>query len=567
MNTRAALVLSLAFLCGAQGTYAQSFKDRLKSATEKVGQHVREGVERQTAEKKSPSSSDPKSEKNGTVRKSRTSAAEAYNKNAEDEAPTVRLPETHTALFAPLGYPIEARFGVKTAKPVAPPKREADQVNWVEKLPAVADLDNKSLVEEYLMLDRYAQDGYFSTLSPAYFRYSEHVKGEIGGRAGALNEMVKLYNEAIEEYGMDESYNWVVNNIHNKLAGVLDSQAYKTVIRSSLVPLFTLKDDFINEKTKEYFKAHGGYEGAEKATLTVWDPNPNKQSVSTTVVGQTGKIIDESASGATIDIGGVIYILHNKNGRPLKAFISEAVKTAVSGKDIEIPDYVIYKGGKYPVWQMRGDIFRDIPIKSVKLPSTLKEISNAAFRGTPITEITIPASVKIVQGSAFYGCTELTSVTFEGDSMDELHGCFQRCSALKSIRFPRRVGKMSYDMFVECTSLTDVTLPENMTEVYDHMFSGCKNLKKIDIPATVVKLGDGAFSGSGITEIDISSVTEFGFGCFGGCKALKTVRLNSSLKDNFLMEIYEQFMECPLLEVKYVNGQYVFPAGFIFVDR
>lgn len=488
------------------------------------------------------------------------------NKNAEDEAPTVRLPKTHTALFAPLGYPVEANYGVKSAKPVMPPRKDSDQVSWSDKLPAVIDLDNQSLVAEYIMLDECAEDGYIGTLSPAYWRYDSLVKEELLNRIGALNDMVELYNEAMDEYKVDDTYNWVINGIHRRLAAVLEGTAYKTVIRSSLTPLFTLKKNFISKETKEYFAAFGGYENAIKATMTVWDPEPNKETVSTTESGQTGIVIDENASGATIDLGGVIYVLHNKNGKASSAFISKVESTAVAGKDIVIPDYVVYNGKNYPVREMRSEIFHGTAIKSVKLPSTLSEISNAAFRQTQITEITIPASVKRIQGSAFYGCTKLAKVVFEGDEMDELHGCFQNCTSLRSIKFPSRVGLMSYDMFSGCTNLTDVTLPENLTEIYDNMFASCKSLKTLNVPSTVVKVGSQAFSDSGITELDLSNVKEFGDGCFFNCKSLKTVKLNSSFKENFLMDFYDKFMGCPLLQVKYENNQYVMPAGFIFVD-
>lgn len=488
------------------------------------------------------------------------------NKNAEDEAPTVRLPKTHTALFAPLGYPVEANYGVKSAKPVMPPRKDSDQVSWSDKLPAVIDLDNQSLVAEYIMLDECAEDGYIGTLSPAYWRYDSLVKEELLNRIGALNDMVELYNEAMDEYKVDDTYNWVINGIHRRLAAVLEGTAYKTVIRSSLTPLFTLKKNFISKETKEYFAAFGGYENAIKATMTVWDPEPNKETVSTTESGQTGIVIDENASGATIDLGGVIYVLHNKNGKASSAFISKVESTAVAGKDIVIPDYVVYNGKNYPVREMRSEIFRGTAIKSVKLPSTLSEISNAAFRQTQITEITIPASVERIQGSAFYGCTKLAKVVFEGDEMDELHGCFQNCTSLRNIKFPSRVGLMSYDMFSECTNLTDVTLPENLTEIYDNMFASCKSLKTLNVPSTVVKVGSQAFSDSGITELDLSNVKEFGDGCFFNCKSLKTVKLNSSFKENFLMDFYDKFMGCPLLQVKYENNQYVMPAGFIFVD-
>ena len=362
------------------------------------------------------------------------------NKNAEDEAPTVRLPETHTALFAPLGYPVEATYGIKSVKPVMPPREASDQVNWSEKQPNVYELDNQSLVAEFLMLDDCFADGYIKTLTPAHWRYDEIVKGELWARVGALNKMVEQYNEAKEEYGAD-TYQWVINGIHNKIASVLDSREYKTLIRSSLTPLFTLKDKWISDETKAYFNAHGGYENAHKANWTVWDPQPNKKSITTSASGQTGKVIEEVGAGATVDIEGVLYVLHNSNnGGASHAFISEVAKTAVAGKNIVIPDYVTYNGKKYPVTEMRGNIFSGTAIKSVKLPSTLTEISNSAFRETPITEIVIPASVKIVQGSAFYGCKNLTKVVFENDVMDEVHGCFQKCINLKNVKFPRRVG-------------------------------------------------------------------------------------------------------------------------------
>ena len=379
------------------------------------------------------------------------------------------------------------------------------------------------------MLDDCFADGYIKTLTPAHWRYDEIVKGELWARVGALNKMVEQYNEAKEEYGAD-TYQWVINGIHNKIASVLDSREYKTLIRSSLTPLFTLKDKWISDETKAYFNAHGGYENAHKANWTVWDPQPNKKSITTSASGQTGKVIEEVGAGATVDIEGVLYVLHNSNnGGASHAFISEVAKTAVAGKNIVISDYVTYNGKKYPVTEMRGNIFSGTAIKSVKLPSTLTEISNSAFRETPITEIVIPASVKIVQGSAFYGCKNLTKVVFENDVMDEVHGCFQKCINLKNVKFPRRVGLMSY---------------EN-----DYTFSD----PYVDNSIVMVVKAD-----SGITSLDLSNVKEFEGFCFSGCKALKTVKLNSSLKENFLMETYQEFTECPLLEVKYINNEYVF---------
>ncbi len=113
------------------------------------------------------------------------------NKNAEDESPTVRLPETHTALLAPIGYPVEATCGVKSAKPSMPPRDADDQVAWSEKQPATRTLDNRSLVDEYVQLVGLEEDGYIAPLSPAGWRYHEMVSPALSGRANALNKMVE----------------------------------------------------------------------------------------------------------------------------------------------------------------------------------------------------------------------------------------------------------------------------------------------------------------------------------------------------------------------------------------
>ena len=375
-----------------------------------------------------------------------------------------------------------------------------------------------------------------------------------------MNKLVELMAEAISEYG-GESPQWVINGLHDKIASILEGEEYKTLIKSSISPFFTVKG-LINDVTKEYFQKHGGYENATKVTMTKWDPKPVKQSISTSGSSQSGIIVSENASGATVDIDGIIYIVHASKGF---AFASEAVNTAVAGKDIVMPDYINYKGKRIPVTEMRGDIFWGKSIKSIKLPSTLTEISNAALRETDISEIVIPASVKIIQGAAFYGCKNLKKVVFESDKIDELHGCFQNCTSLQSIKLPRYVGLTSYEMFSGCTNLTSVTLPENLTEIKDGTFENCTKLTTINIPASVTKVGSHVFSDSGVVSLDLSHVLEIGEFTFDNCKSLKNLKLNSKLKDDFLMEIYPDMMTCPYMQVKWENNQYVYPAGLEFV--
>ena len=488
--------------------------------------------------------------------------SDAGKDDGDSTTPGVRLPKEHTALFAPLGYPVDASWGVQSIKPVLPPTAAAKQVDWVDKMPYIFNLDNRSAVDEYILLNQCKEDGYIEPLTPADHRY-DNIKSEVFARADELNALVKYYNELLDEYDSGDPQ-WVIAGLENKLAAVLGGEIYKRTLRSSIAPLFELKG-FINEDTRAYFAAHGGYENAIGQTLTVWDPQPDKKGITTSVPGQTGFVVDEVGAGATVDIEGVQYVLHNQSGRSCWAFASEVAATAVAGKDMVIPDYIYYNGREFPVQSMRGGLFNGTTIKSVKLPNTLTEISNAVFRGTPITEIVIPASVKKLQGSVFQDCTKLAKVTFEGDYMEEFSGSFRNCTSLKSVVCPRRVDMISYDMFSGCSNLTEVVLPENIKEIPSGTFEGCRKLTKIDVPATVTKIGMSAFGNCGVTELDLRNVTEFEGFCFTGCKALKKVILSSKLKDDFLTETYTEFMDCPLLQVKYENNQYIYPAGFVFV--
>ena len=563
---------------------AQTFGDFLKDTAQKAAkQAVQKAVDSALEEqKKDKSSNKQQTDKQSTTKQTRkdkqiTKQMDAMvhpgasTESMDDQQPTVRLPKQHTALFEPMGYPIEEHYGSLTVKPVTPPTKAAAQVNWVDNLPMPYDLDNKSLIEEVQMLEQAESKGIDMNLSPAYHRRNS-VTDELLARCNALTELAEYNQELLSEYELydeGDSYNWVINGMHDRLGNILESTPYKTLIRSSLVPLFALSEDYIDSKTRTYFSEHGGYQNAIDVKWTKWDPRPDKKEVKTSSVGQKGTIISENTSGAHIDIAGITYILHNKD---LSAFASELATTAVADKDVVMPDYVEYKGKKYAVTDMRASLFEGTAIRSVQLPATLKEIRNRAFANTPITEITIPASVKEIQGSAFYGCKNLTKVTFEGSSIEAVHGCFQNCVKLQQVVFPKSMkGGMSYDMFSGCTSLTSVTLPEDLQTIPARMFSGCKRLTAIKLPYSVTTIESGAFNECGVVSLDMANVTELAGGAFFGCTTLKNIRISRTLADKLKADNYwdytVNFSGCPNLQLKLVGDEVAFPDGVVIVDR
>lgn len=553
-------------LCGAilltaghQEAHAQGFLNKIKKVTKQVEQKVDNVLDRKPSKGKMPKKSN--GSKNRIDRQVDAMVGASNNRNAEDQAPTVRIPKNHTALLAPLGYDIGPEYGVKTVTLQQPPAKADKQVAWRDKMPDPRLLTNACLVDMFEML-RDASDYADMSFTPAG-QYRELVDETIRARIDVLENMRENIEEVEDKYDIPDTYNWSINMSHRLVVRDISSDAYKALVRSSVEPLFTLEKKFDDyAEMTSYFEKHGGMKNTHKMTLTKWGPEPNKEKVSTSS-GVSGSVVDSNASGGTIDISGVYYIVHIKQNR---AIVKKVEKDALRGKDIVIPDYVTFKGTKYPVTLVAASAFENAQINSVKLPSKLKEIGLKAFRATNIKELVIPASVKKVEGSAFAYCPNLTKVTFAASQMELIEGCFAGCHKLQSVTFPASLTRdMTYDMFRDCPMLTTVTLPKNLRTVPQQMFSGCKNLRKIDLPATVTKIGGHAFSGCPITDLVITGVTEVDDSSFMGCKSLKTITINKTLRDKLIDDNYwlytTNFSDNPSLQLVVKNGQVSLPAG------
>lgn len=553
-------------LCGAilltaghQEAHAQGFLNKIKKVTKQVEQKVDNVLDRKPSKGKMPKKSN--GSKTRIDRQVDAMVGASNNRNAEDQAPTVRIPKNHTALLAPLGYDIGPEYGVKTVTLLKPPAKADKQEAWRDKMPDPRLLTNACLVDMFEML-RDASDYADMSFTPAG-QYRELVDETIRARIDVLENMRENIEEVEDKYDIPDTYNWSINMSHRLVVRDISSDAYKALVRSSVEPLFTLEKKFDDyAEMTSYFEKHGGMKNTHKMTLTKWDPEPNKEKVSTSS-GVSGSVVDSNASGGTIDISGVYYIVHIKQNR---AIVKHVEKDALRGKDIVIPDYVTFKGTKYPVTLVAASAFENAQINSVKLPSKLKEIGLKAFRATNIKELVIPASVKKVEGSAFAYCPNLTKVTFAASQMELIEGCFAGCHKLQSVTFPASLTRdMTYDMFRDCPMLTTVTLPKNLRTVPQQMFSGCKSLRKIDLPATVTKIGGHAFSGCPITDLVITGVTEVDDSSFMGCKSLKTITINKTLRDKLIDDNYwlytTNFSDNPSLQLVVKNGQVSLPAG------
>ena len=212
---------------------------------------------------------------------------------------------------------------------------------------------------------------------------------------------------------------------------------------------------------------------------------------------------------------------------------------------------------------------------------TVTTIGTDAFWGLNITSVTIPANVTEIGANAFAGCTNLTSVTYEGDwsnltiqsgnpavqdaanaplfdfdfTPDNTavivtnykyngaaadvtipsryqgkpvttigHAAFFN-SAVTSVTIPDSVTSISDSAFINCPQLTNISIPNSVTYIGFSAFSSCTSLKSITLPSSLSFISGALFLGcSQLTTIHIPvSVTSIGNNAFADCPSLMTV--------------------------------------------
>lgn len=181
----------------------------------------------------------------------------------------------------------------------------------------------------------------------------------------------------------------------------------------------------------------------------------------------------------------------------LRYFIINDKEVKVTGfnngsSDLVIPEKTILNGKEYTVVGIGSEAFKDLEIKSVTLPKTLKEIGNEAFGGCEsLTSIEIPSSVTSI-GSLAFSRSGLTSIEIPSSVTSIGWGAFRR-SGLTSIEIPSSVTVIDEEVFEDCSSLTSVVIPSSVTSIEYYAFAGCDNLTSIEIPSSVTSIGNGAF--------------------------------------------------------------------------
>lgn len=115
--------------------------------------------------------------------------------------------------------------------------------------------------------------------------------------------------------------------------------------------------------------------------------------------------------------------------------------------------------------------------------------SNICYCCAALEEVEILKNIKYIGAYAFSGCSNLSKITFNIETLSMLQCRYQ---------------------FENCTALESIVLPEGLTDLYHYTFYGCTNLKNITIPSTLISIGDRPFWGCyNLTNVYISDIDSY----------------------------------------------------------
>lgn len=182
---------------------------------------------------------------------------------------------------------------------------------------------------------------------------------------------------------------------------------------------------------------------------------------------------------------------------------------------------------------------------TVILPSTINswpvtKIGEDALKdNTTITSVTIPANVTEIGANAFAGCTNLTSVNYEGDwsnlTIQSGNPAVQDAANEQLFDFNFILNNTAVIVIRYNGTAADVTIPSRYkgkpVTMIDHAAFFNSVVTSVTIPDSVTSIDDNAFGFcSQLTNISIpNSVTSIGFSAFAHCTSLKSITLPSSL--------------------------------------
>ncbi|WP_455046428.1 IS3 family transposase [Mogibacterium timidum] len=189
--------------------------------------------------------------------------------------------------------------------------------------------------------------------------------------------------------------------------------------------------------------------------------------------------------------------------------------------------------------------------KTVKLPSSIRQIGNNAFAGTidntakkiyGVTNINLPDGLEAIGQSAFQNArltsiilpnsvTKLGISAFGGTDLVEKIVLSKSLKEIPDVAFGRTNDTIG---IADKVAVTDIVILEGVTDIGRRAFVGCK-AKTVSLPDSLTKIGDNAFMNNQFEEVTIpGSVTNIGKASFEKtAEAIPATLKSLKLKEGF----------------------------------
>ena len=121
-------------------------------------------------------------------------------------------------------------------------------------------------------------------------------------------------------------------------------------------------------------------------------------------------------------------------------------------------------------------------IKAFDVPGGITEISNDAFSGAVYIErVAISNSVRKLGDSSFYACEKLKSVYMSQATESIGKYAFADCYLLREIEIPDEVVTIGESAFMWCESIENISIGKKLSAIGKKVFVGCSALRNIDV--------------------------------------------------------------------------------------
>lgn len=151
-------------------------------------------------------------------------------------------------------------------------------------------------------------------------------------------------------------------------------------------------------------------------------------------------------------------------------------------------------------------------------------IGPEAFRNSGIKSVRLPSSVEIIDDAAFSDCGLLASVAFSNGLNEIGAGAFENCTSLSNVALPDTLTAINNHAFAGCSQLTEITIPESVTSMGDWAFGGCSSLGKVVLPESVQGITNTVFKNcTALKEVTMSVDQEYTATVFDGCENVEVI--------------------------------------------